>query len=180
MPLLRMWWHWHNHLHRDEFKENVSQPAQQESSNILKHFNVRWNRRSCFVRELISHWRWYCRQGRGGGTVYRADVWIWTGTYGVAFPPLLTEMYSNEAPCWGVRCIKNNITNVGAAVFCSPVVSTERCCFPYYWNPLDFRGGVLLSSAMVPMLTWFGSLDAALLALCRRIALSLSVFLRGA
>ena len=30
-----MWWHWHNHLHRDEFKETVSQPAQQESSYIL-------------------------------------------------------------------------------------------------------------------------------------------------
>lgn len=35
MPLLRMWWHWHNHLHRYEFKENVSQLAQQESSYIL-------------------------------------------------------------------------------------------------------------------------------------------------
>lgn len=35
MPVLKMWWHWHNHLHRDEFKGNVSPPAQQESSYIL-------------------------------------------------------------------------------------------------------------------------------------------------
>lgn len=45
--------------------------------------------------------------------------------------------------------------------FRSPVVSTRRCRFPYLWNSLDFRAVVLLGSAMVSMLTWFGSLDAA-------------------
>jgi len=45
---------------------------------------------------------------------------------------------------------------------CSPVVSTQKCYFPYLWNSLDFRAVVLLSFEIVFMQTRFGSLDALL------------------
>lgn len=92
MPLLRMWWHWHNHLHRYEFKENVSQLAQQESSYILN---------TSTGDETAGHVLYKSSSLTGDcaavvGSVYRADERVWTGTHNIAFPLFFFFFYLFE------------------------------------------------------------------------------------
>lgn len=178
MPLLRMWWHWHNHLHRDEFKENVSQPAQQESPYILN--TSPGDETAGHVPHTSSSLTGDCAVV--GESVYGADERISTGTY--AIPSQTSGLFYAVMRhlAEAKRCFRKRGCGRSRCCCCSPVVSMQRCCFPFVWNSLDFRAVVLLGFTMVSMLTWFGSLDAAPAGpLLKDTALSLSrsVFLHG-
>lgn len=109
-PLLEMWWHWHNHLHRDEFKEK-RKPA--SSARILlhpKHFNGRWNRGSCSVLELISHWRLCCRREKARTLLmreYRRGRTAQLSLGSSQFFFSKGELKGNETPGWGKEASKS-------------------------------------------------------------------------
>lgn len=132
MPLLRMWWHWQNHLHRSEFKERVSHPAQQESIYILNTWTI---------DETTGHAPYESSSLPGdlaitGENGSGADEWIWT--YCVCGSFFWRALYGNEALCF------RDASERRVAVVVAAVVTTQRCCLPCMLNSFGFREVVLL------------------------------------